>query len=589
MIETVLATIREQTRLDDLRVVQEVKKPGTARAPGTFRCEAAGEAYLLIVATNACQNFYLQRSIRQQEIFARIDDRFELNPPVCSGRADTMRFDYALYKHYSPALHCESSAPVRLLEAFYERHAQEAVVTDELVEEIKTEFLRAWPGNRHHAIVTLREFEEYFEELRSLGTVKLAFEHGDFTNNNILRMNDGMYLTDFEFTRNLQPIGFDIYDYSSSLKQRAKYKDSVHYHNLHVLKYVLINRINTLVDSGDCSLLVLDGMSAEIEKQWAELYQKGGHYNLSPSWCREWLKHFGAAERLHLITYWKNSKLVLLAPFYVREQERTLTLIGAGPDLYDRFGILYEEEKYLPYLARYLSECGMQVDLRFLDASSTFATLLFKHLLRDGVPFVSSVIDTKPSASHAKLKGKERSDAKRCMNRAMRQQGEEVAFQYDVPREPRFIQEFIRFHIARWHGGPFEVLPRFREFIENLYYNSDIVCLSRLYFPNSDVSIAYHLGYTDSAKVFWSSIPSYDVEYSELSPGKVLMYFLVQEAFERGVEKFDFGRGAEAYKYWFSNEDTLLLNVEFPRKPRTLSIIDRIMHKCARTIKGLRR
>ena len=587
MTDPDLSAIIKHTQLD-LRVIKEMKKKDTLRAPRVFHCEAAGKEYLLILPTTAHEYFYLQRAICQQEEFLQINDHFDLNLPLSSNLTKHIQSSYALYEYYSPALYCDTNDPVPFLQEIYERHAYETDVTDEFIKRIKKEFLGAWPQTCHHTIITLREFDEYFKELRSLKTVKLAFEHGDFTTNNILLMNDGMYLTDFEFARNDQPIGYDIYDYWSSLNQAAQYQNDIPNYHLHELKYRLINRINALVDGGDFSLLIFDYVTVEVEKQWAELYQRGGQYNLSPDWCKEWMIHFGTDTELHLVTYWQNAKIVLLAPFYIRKGEQTLRLIGTAPDLLDQFSFLCGDPKYHPFLIRFLSASELKVDLRFIDASSLFAKALHKHLLNDNISYVSTVIDTKPSAKQLKIKAKERSDVKRLQNRAKQREGEDIAFVYNVPRDPRYIKEFVLFHTRRWQGGPFQNLPGFLEFVENLYYNSDIVCLSRLYFPTSDVSLAYHFGYADSNDVFWSSIPSYNVKYSELSPGKVLLYFLAREVFNRGLERLDFGRGAESYKYWFSNEDSLLLNISFPQKTGVPFIFKRVVSKFARKIASLR-
>ena len=50
-------------------------------------------------------------------------------------------------------------------------------------------------------------------------SVKVSFEHGDFTSNNIFKIEGKLYLMDFEFSRDFQPIGFDIYDYNQSINK----------------------------------------------------------------------------------------------------------------------------------------------------------------------------------------------------------------------------------------------------------------------------------------------------------------------------------------------------------------------------------
>lgn len=586
MVDRIIAQIREDVGLD-LFVFKEIGKKVTARAPRSFYCECAGKSYLLVFAEDECQDFYLRRAIEKQEAFAQVGIHANLNRPVFFDMANhTHQFSHALYNYYPSLSSCDNDSPVVLLEKYYECNAQKFVVTNDLVEGIKEELLSAWPSDWHHAITILSEFEDYFKLLRSFETIRLAFEHGDFTSNNILASKDGLYLMDFEFARNLQPVGFDIYDYASSLNKCSLYTDRTYYPALHAAKHKMINRINEIVDSGQKNLIVCSSVTTELEKKWSELYQKGGAYNLSPTWCRQWMGKYGSGKTPYIVTCWENSRLVLLAAFCV--ENGNLSPIGAGPDLYDQFGVLYESEKHLVYLVQHLIKCGLNVEVRFLEASSPFATLLMKQLLRSDIPVASNILDTKPSAGgNWKANSKERSDIKRLMNRAKKRENDELVFEYDVPRSDRYIKEFIQFHVDRWQGGPFFDLPHFSNFIEDLYYKSEIVCLSRLYLLKSDTSVAYHLGYIDSGKTFWSSIPSYNVAYKELSPGKVLLYHLIHEAFEKGFEKFDFGRGTEAYKYWFSNNDTLLLGIKFPVKTEKRGALETAAKKCKKIIRRL--
>ena len=59
--------------------------------------------------------------------------------------------------------------------------------------------------------------------------------------------------------------------------------------------------------------------------------------------------------------------------------------------------------------------------------------------------------------------------------------------------------------------------------------------------------IAAHIGACTADRFYWHT-PSFDPEFSKYSPGKVLVWRLVEECRARGVRWFDFLRGAEEYK-----------------------------------------
>jgi hypothetical protein len=54
--------------------------------------------------------------------------------------------------------------------------------------------------------------------------------------------------------------------------------------------------------------------------------------------------------------------------------------------------------------------------------------------------------------------------------------------------------------------------------------------------------------------------PTFDVDFWELSPGQVLLWQLFDHLRSTDVEEFDFGQGAEAYKFRFANEVHKSLN-----------------------------
>ena len=296
-------------------------------------------------------------------------------------------------------------------------------------------------------------------------------------------------------------------------------------------------------------------------KLWQELYNRGANYNLSYEWCSLWFKYFGKNKKLRIITIWEGEELRLLAPFYsVRER---LSLIGAKPDLYDEFDILYTDEKYLDKLFDYIEEKKLEINFKHVNSESKTAKFIIKKMCQKGLKKVSNVTETKPyTSAEFSPKRKMKDDIKRCKNNAVKLYGDDLAFKYKLEKEESFIDEFISLHKKRWNGGLFVKKANVEAFIKELFLKTDVVLMSRLSLSQSDKTVAYHLGYLDSNDVLWSSLPAYNTEFKPVSPGKVLLYNLISEAFNNQVKRFDFGRGSEPYKNWFSNNESVLFNIE---------------------------
>ncbi len=70
-------------------------------------------------------------------------------------------------------------------------------------------------------------------------------------------------------------------------------------------------------------------------------------------------------------------------------------------------------------------------------------------------------------------------------------------------------------------------------------------------------SIAWHFGFLHRKVLHWYK-PTYDVEFRDLSPGKVLLAELVQLGISSNWREIDLGCGTEPYKYdWTSSERKL--------------------------------
>ncbi|MDD3150546.1 MAG: GNAT family N-acetyltransferase [Candidatus Gastranaerophilales bacterium] len=293
---------------------------------------------------------------------------------------------------------------------------------------------------------------------------------------------------------------------------------------------------------------------------WQNLYEKAGNYNLSHKWCKLWFDHFGKGKKLYIITLWNNEKLVLLAPFYIKNNR--LFLIGTKPDLYDEFNVLYEKTEFLKKLFDFIDEKKFEINFKHVNSSTEIAKLLAKRISSNGIKTVSTVTETKPERiGEFNPKRKEKDDVKRCKNNAVKYFNDELKYEFNVSKEIGYIEEFIELHKQRWNGGMFLKKKNLDNFIKQIFLSCDFTFLSRLSLKNANKTVAYHLGFLDSSNNFYSVMPVYNTVYGKISPGKILLYELMTDLFNRGIKKFDFGRGSEPYKNWFSNHESVLFNI----------------------------
>lgn len=317
----------------------------------------------------------------------------------------------------------------------------------------------------------------------------------------------------------------------------------------------LVNPINEF--SG---IKIFDEFNDFLIENWNTLYKNGGNYNLSYEWCNIWFKYFSKNKQLYIITYWEKGVLKLLAPLYKRRH--TVYLIGTKPDLYDEFNILYDDEKYISKFLDYIKDNRIQIHFKHINIETPIAKYLVKWFTQSNVMYKSHITETKPCIMGEFAPSKNlKHDVKKCTNNAKNFYNSELEFTFNVERNKTIIKEFIELHKQRWGGGLLVKKPQICNFIEDLFLNTNLMTFSQLKLKENNETLAYLIGFIDSQQIFWSSMSAYKYEYKKISPGKVLLFNIIKEAYEQGVKKYDFGRGSEGYKNWFANYDEPLFNV----------------------------
>lgn len=213
----------------------------TARCPNTFICDKGKNKYLVVAGKSNIQKFYIRRSIKMQKKFADdLSEYFYFNFPIDT--SEKYGVLYVIYNYFSDILDCKTDEPIRFLTEAYEKYASTVIVSDDSIRKTINKFFEAWPPEYHSRIIKLETFQTYIRLLRKQEKLIMYFEHGDFTSNNIVHRGSKIYLLDFEFSNEFQPIGLDEYDFYMSINKELCQEE------IGKAKHILCDNINQIMD-----------------------------------------------------------------------------------------------------------------------------------------------------------------------------------------------------------------------------------------------------------------------------------------------------------------------------------------------------
>jgi len=284
-----------------------------------------------------------------------------------------------------------------------------------------------------------------------------------------------------------------------------------------------------------------------------------GNYNLSPEWCAIWFKHFGSKDKkLFIYTSWENDELKLVAPFYLKN--KTLYLIGSNPNFYDEFNILSTSNQYTAKLAIDILDKKLKVNfvhvnsdnpfikffLRELENRKIFSKKIYSYTLK---PQTDSNFKFEKSFSHR---------IKRKITSSNNKYNQKLNFEFETSKDSGFFEKMLILHKKKW------ALFRSKEkelFIKDLYYNTDLLLLSKLSHENTKNPISFQLAYKYFDKISITA-SAFDSEYEVISPSLLIHYHFFNEAFKKDYSFIDFGIGSFSYKYNFTNSESLNLSLK---------------------------
>jgi len=287
-----------------------------------------------------------------------------------------------------------------------------------------------------------------------------------------------------------------------------------------------------------------------IKNDWITLYNKGNIFNLNYEWCKYWWDIFHKPKtKLYIITIYKKNSIKLIFPAY--KINNIIFPIGMGPTLYDEFNLLYTDIKYVKYLLNYIIENNFVLKIHYLNASSDIAKYITRYIKQNRLLYKRKIVDNMPqikNLANFTFNKKLKYDYKRLSNKFEKL---ELQISYDTDK-------FFEMHKKRWNGGPLIYIKNYQKFLEKLITKN--VGINLKLNANNKV-LSYHFGIIDSNNTFNSIIHTYNIDFKNLSVGKLNLFKTIEFIKNQNIENFSFGRGVENYKYWFANYDNILFHI----------------------------
>jgi hypothetical protein len=266
-----------------------------------------------------------------------------------------------------------------------------------------------------------------------------------------------------------------------------------------------------------------------------------------------WLTSIGAGRQFRILVMYKEKNLIAMCPLIDN------TFIGAG--LWGMIDVPCREEnkrEVLPLLINYLLAKKSYNHLEFgpLVSDSTTVAISENYLLSKNVRFTKIQVDGNPyinttvgleTYKQTLTKKCITQDIERCQRR-LSEKGQLSLHCLNNKEEITFhLTNYFEIYLKQWPVNRFKKNSGFK----NLYIDFAYRALSKGFLAFTvllldDKPLAYHYGFLHKKSLYWFT-PTYDIDWKKFSPGKILMWKIIEDCFNKKNE-FDFQNGMESYK-----------------------------------------
>ena len=317
--------------------------------------------------------------------------------------------------------------------------------------------------------------------------------------------------------------------------------------------------------------------------QWRELLQRdpNRHVFATPEWNKSWWEEFGAGKDLRILTLRRDGEVMALVPLYRKPEGggQILRFVG-GIDLTDYLGpicALDDRWQVADSLVSWLKETDLEwdeFDGHNMPVPFGFAEFLAERADAAGFSFeldqeeTSAILPLPDSWDEylAELKSKERHELRRKVRRIARDHPDfEIRLAENDTLDKDF-KIFVEMHRgAEGHKGHF-MRPEIATFFDRVARSFTELGWLRLHLLEIGGRAVASTFSFELEGSFYLYNSAYEPDAARLSPGFILVAHLVEDAITRGLERFDFLRGPERYKYHLGSQAVPLNNIRIQRK-----------------------
>lgn len=295
---------------------------------------------------------------------------------------------------------------------------------------------------------------------------------------------------------------------------------------------------------------------------------------LTHEWLSTWWKHFGGENKLNILLIEKEHQAIGIVPLMKSEYRigllkvRTLETIGSVNCNY--IGLIPPENReegvtaLLAYLEEELGNNGLFLRLTLVPEDSKLLDTLERHSAQfsKNLAIQETVMTLAPYISlpttwdeYYRSLGRRRRKLLRMATRSL-ERAHSVEFQVCTAETLEdWLSKFFDLHQRRWQSVPVKSQfsnPKVREFYREIA--SKFLQRKWLHFPclTIDNEIAQaQFSYVYNRK-FYAAMIARDTRYSKYSIGHIHTMHSIRYAIGRQLEEFDFLRGDEPYKFYWT-------------------------------------
>jgi CelD/BcsL family acetyltransferase involved in cellulose biosynthesis len=178
----------------------------------------------------------------------------------------------------------------------------------------------------------------------------------------------------------------------------------------------------------------------------------------------------------------------------------------------------------------------------------------------------------------------------RSLKRALRKSSLVYGSTSEVYEYNNILDQYIEMHYKRWKSKNMQSKyqkQKHRGFLKSL--TLELLKEEKLfirYLAYDSVIIAIAICILDKEKLYYVW-PTFNIDYRQIAPGKLLLYYILREAFQEGYKEVDLGPGGDEYKSLWATETRSITQIIVSRASWPIAVKYKIIPETRRMMKPI--